>query len=406
MEVVVGLDIGTTKICIIVGEIGNDGSANILAVGTSPSVGLSKGIIIDVDSTVEAICEAKEQAEKQCGFKIKRAYAGIAGGHIKSINSHGEIRIFNNNDEITEEDVENVIAAAKAIEVPDGERIIHSIPRQYIVDSTEGIKQPLGISANQLEVDVHIVTAAITSIQNIIKSAEKAGIYVENIVLQPIASSKAVLSESEKELGVVLIDIGGGTADMAIFDSGSIWHTAVIPVGGNHVTGDIAIGLKTSKRSAEEVKKTHGSALWKQIPDEEIEISDVSEKGVKHVSRKFLCQIIEARMQEIFELSLKEIERSHYSNMVPAGIVLTGGTSIIPGLTDLASEIMQYPVRKGYPDNIECDEEVMKNPIYSTGMGLLQHGIERHMNKVKERPVGFSINSVTKLVRSWFKEFF
>jgi cell division protein FtsA len=406
MEVIVGLDIGTTKVCAIVGEVEPSGKINIVGVGTSPSTGLRKGIIVDVDKAVEAICEAKAQAESESGLRIRRAYVGIAGGHLCSINNRGAVRIFNSHPEIAEEDVENVLAAARAINVPDGAEIIHVLPRDFIVDGHGGIKRPVGMYAEQLEVDAHVVIAQVMAIQNLVRCVNKAGIQVEDIVLQPIASSEAVLSQSEKDLGVILVDIGGGTTDLAVFDDGAIWHTAVIPVGGNLVTSDIAHGLRCSLSVAEDIKKKYGAALPEEISDDQIEVADVSEKGSNMVSRRFLCQIMEARLSEIITLAQKEIFDSRYPNVVPAGMVLTGGSSMINGLTRLVSDITGYPVRAGLPENIGENSTIIRNPVYATGVGLLQYGAKRYVKRMEERPVKFSFNSIINTVKGWFKEFF
>lgn len=406
MEVIVGLDIGTTKVCVIVGEVEASGKINIIGVGTSPSTGLKKGIIVDADKAVDAICEAKEQAEIECGLRIRRAYVGIAGGHLCSINNRGVVRIFNSDSEITDEDVENALAAAKAVNVPDGAEIIHVLPRDFIVDGLGGIKRPVGMYGSQLEVEAHVVLASVTAIQNTIRCANRAGIQVEDIVLQPIASSEAVLSQSEKELGVILVDIGGGTTDVAVFDEGAIWHTAVIPIGGHHITSDIAHGLRSSLPVAEDVKKKYGAAVPETVSDDQIEVVDISERGTSLVSRRFLCQIIEARMQEIMALVQKEVVRSQYQNVVPAGLVLTGGSSMVEGLTLLASDITGYPARTGLPENTGEDSGIIRNPIYATGVGLLKYGAKRYVKRVEDRPLKFSINSIVSIVKGWFKEFF
>lgn len=406
MEVIVGLDIGTTKVCVVVGEVEASGKINIIGVGTSPSTGLRKGIIVDADKAVDAICEAKEQAESECRLRIRRAYVGIAGGHLCSINSRGVVRVFNSNSEITDEDVKNVLAAAEAVNVPDGAEIIHVLPRYFIVDGHGGIKRPVGMYGSQLEVEAHVVIASVAAIQNTIRCANRAGIQVEEIVLQPIASSEAVLSQSERELGVILVDIGGGTTDVAVFDEGAIWHTAVIPVGGHHITNDIACGLRSSLSIAEDVKKKYGAALPDTVSDDQIEVVDISERGTSLVSRRFLCQIIEARMQEIMTLVQDELVRSHYRNVVPAGLVLTGGSSMMSGLTRLASDITGYPTRTGLPEDAGEDSAIIRNPIYATGVGLLRYGARKYVNRVEERPLKFSIDSIVGMVKGWFKEFF
>jgi cell division protein FtsA len=406
MEVIVGLDIGTTKVCVIVGEVEISGGINIVGVGSSPSTGLHKGIIVDADKVVDAICEAKAQAELECGFKIKRAYVGIAGGHLCSLNSRGAIQVYNSDFGITDEDVEQVLASAKAVKLPDGAEIIHVFAREFIIDGHGGIKRPVGMYGNQLEVEAHVVIASVMAIQNIIRCTNRAGIQVEDVVLQPIASSEVVLSPSEKELGVILVDIGGGTTDVAVFDEGTIWHTTVIPVGGRHITSDIAHGLRSSLACAEDVKLKHGSAVPEAVEDDQIEVMDIREKDTILVSRRFLCQIIEARLQEIMTLVGEDIVRSQYRNAMPSGLVLTGGSSMLHGLTLLASKVTGYPARVGLPEGFGEDREIIRNPIYATGVGLLQYGAKRYVKKAGERPQRISIDSIVRMVKGWFKEFF
>ena len=349
-NIIVGLDIGTTKICAIVGER-KGGPIEIIGIGSQKSKGVRRGIVVNIESTVESIKKAVTEAELMAGCEINKAYCGIAGGHIRAFNSHGVIAVKNR--EITEADIERVIEAAQAIVIPPDREVLHVIPQEYIVDDQEGIQEPLGMIGIRLEVKVHIVTAAVTSAQNIIKCANKAGLDVADIVLQQIASSEAVLGSDEKEIGVVLIDIGGGTTDIALFHGGTIKYTTVISLGGNQVTGDIAVGLRTPTEEAEKLKKQYGCALAAMVSkDDSIDVPSVGGNKTRKVSRYMLCEIIEPRLEEIFELVKREVEKSGYFSLCSSGVVLTGGTASMDGIAELAEQVFNLPVRKGLPANI------------------------------------------------------
>ena len=381
---IAGLDIGTTKIGVIIGEVTEEDSLNVIGVGMSPSDGLRKGVVVNIDKTVNAIEHAVEEAELMAGIDVDSVFVGIAGGHIKSINSKGVVAITNANNEISQEDVERVIEQAKAVAIPMDREIIHVIPQEFIVDEQTGIKEPIGMSGVRLEVEAHVVTGAITSAANIYKSVEKAGLNVLDLVLEPLASSYAVLSKDERELGVALVDMGGGTTDIAIFFDEAIRHTAVISLGGKNVTSDIAIGIRTPIEQAEEIKKRHGIAVASLVrKDEHIEVPGVGGRESREVSRAVLASIIEPRLEEIFSLVHREIKRSEFADMLGAGIVLTGGGALLEGITDLAEQVFDMPVRVGTPTGFGGLADSVKSPIWSTAIGLIQYG-QKHYAEVPE----------------------
>jgi cell division protein FtsA len=380
-DVIVGLDIGTTKIAAVVAEINPAGGADIIGLGTSPSKGLRKGVVINIDGTVESIRKAVEEAEQMAGVEINNVYTGIAGGHIKGFNSRGVIAIKDR--EVTKHDIDRVIEAAKAVAIPTDREVIHVLPREFIIDDQDGIREPLGMSGVRLEAEVHIVTGAVTSAQNIVKSCKRAGLEVNGMVLQQLASSYAALNDDEKDLGVAIIDIGGGTTDIAIFVQGSIWHTAVIALGGNHLTNDIAVGLRTPTPEAERIKVKYGCALASLVrPDETIEVPSVGGRKPRSLSRDVLCRIIEPRMEEIISLSWDEIKRAGFENLIPSGVVITGGSSILEGMTELSEQIFNLPVRRGVPRQLGGLADIINSPIYTTGVGLVLYGAE---HRGKER---------------------
>lgn len=371
-SIFVGLDIGTTKICTIIGEeIG--GEIEIIGIGSSPSKGLRKGVVINIESTVGSIKKAMEEAELMAGIELKSVYAGIAGGHIKGFNSHGIIAVKNR--EVSESDVKRVIDAARAIAIPVDREVIHILPQEFIVDDQDGIQQPLGMNGVRLEAKVHIVTGAVTSAQNIIRCVNRTGMDVSTIVLEQLASAKAVLSEDEKELGVVIVDIGGGTTDVAVFSEGSIKHTMVITLGGDHLTNDIAVGLRTPVIEAEKIKKKSGCAMASLVDkDETIEVPSVGGRKPRVISRQILAEIIEPRVEEILSLVQREVERSGYGDLLASGIVLTGGSSLLSGMADIGEQIFNMPVRIGYPRGISGLVDLVNSPMYATGVGLVLYG--------------------------------
>ncbi len=377
-NLIVGLDIGTTKIAVIISELEESGPPRIVGIGTSRSEGLKRGVVINLEKTVESITKALEDAEMMAGVKVSSVFAGIAGDHIRSINSRGVIALSGSGSEISSKDVERVINAARAVALPMDREIIHVLPQEYTVDDQSGIKDPIGMSGVRLEAEVHIVTGAVTSAQNIYRSVKKAGLEVCDLVLQPLASSYALLSPEEEELGVALIDLGGGTTDIAIFHDGSIRHTAVIGLGGNNVTNDIAIGLRTPVEQAEEIKKSYGCALSGLVDsDEMIKVPGVGGREPKEISRGVLAAIIEPRAEEIFSLVLREIKKTNYSDLLVAGVVLTGGGSLMEGMIELAEQIFDMPAKKGIPQGFSGLVDLVSTPIHSTGVGLILYGLEQ-----------------------------
>jgi cell division protein FtsA len=374
-ELIVGLDIGTTKIAAIVGELTEDG-LDIIGIGTAPSRGIRKGVVVNIDSTVQSIEKAIEEAEHMAGCEITTVYAGIAGGHIKGINSHGTVAVKDR--EVRDGDVSRVIESAKAVALPMDREIIHVLPQEYIVDEQDGIREPLGMAGVRLEAKVHIVTAAVTSAQNVVKCCNRCGLQVADIVLEPIAAAESVVHDDEKELGVALVDIGGGTTDIAIFNDGAIVHTSVLPLGGNHVTNDIAVGLRTPLDAAEKIKQRYGCAAPALTnPEETIEVPSVGGRQPRILSRSVLTDIIQPRMQEIFEHVRKEIVKSGHEDLLASGVVLTGGATSLEGTVELAEEVLGFPTRRGTPRGIGGLVDVVRTPAYATGVGLVLYGARR-----------------------------
>jgi cell division protein FtsA len=375
-ELIVGLDIGTTKIAAIVGEVNEEG-IDIIGVGTHPSRGLRKGVVTHIDNTVASIKRAVEEAELMAGCEISSVYAGIAGGHIRGLNSHGIVAVKDG--EVRETDIARVIDAAKAVAIPMDREIIHVLPQDFVVDNQDGIKEPLGMSGVRLETKVHIVTAAVTSAQNIIKCCNRCGLQVADLVLQPLASAEAVLHEDEKELGVALIDIGGGTSDLTIFLDGSIVHTSVLPIGGNHLTNDIAVGLRTPAAEAEKIKQRWGCAMTSLVEGgEEIEVPSVGGREPRKLARRILCEIIEPRVEEIFLLVQREVAKTGYEELLASGAVITGGTTILEGMPELAEEVLGLPVRRGIPHGIGGLVDVVRSPKFATSVGLVLRGAKQN----------------------------
>jgi cell division protein FtsA len=407
-DLIVGIDIGTTKICAIVAEENEDGRLDVIGIGTSPSRGLRKGVVVNIDTTVDSIKRALEEAELMAGVDIHSVFVGIAGGHIKGLNSRGVIAISGRNREVTPGDVERVIDAAKAVALPVDREVIHVLPQEFIIDDQGGIKEPVGMSGVRLEAEVHIVTGAVTSAQNIIKCCNRAGLEVQDIVLQQLASSLSTLTPDERELGVILVDIGGGTSDIAVFVEGSIWHTAVLALGGDQITNDIAIGLRTPSHEAEEVKKKHGCALASLIPaDQTLEVPSVGGRRPRLLSRQTLCEVIQPRVEEIFSLVDREVRRAGYGEHCAAGMVVTGGASIMEGVPELGEQVLDLPVRRGLPTGVGGLTDVVASPIYATGVGLALYGAQnRHQRKFRRVAEHAMFNRVVERMKEWFGEFF
>lgn len=401
--VIVGLDIGTTKTCAIVAEVRENG-VDIIGVGSHPSEGLRKGMVVNIENTVESIRRAVEEAERTSGCEIRSVYVGVGGSHIQCHNSMGIVAVKG---EVDDDDVEQATEAGRAIAMPLGRQILHALPQYFVVDAQDGIRDPVGMAGVRLEAKVHVVTGAVTSIQNIVKSVNRVGLDINEIVLEQIAASEAVLSDDEKALGVALIDIGGGTTNIAIFTDGGIQHTAVLPVGGHYVTSDIAMGLKTPLADAERIKIKHGCAHMPMIPaDETIEVPSVGGREPRNVSRQILGRIIEPRMDEILGMVNKEIIRSGCEDILAAGIVLTGGTAILEGVPELAEQLFNYPVRRGFPTGIGGLTDVVNSPLYATGVGLALFGSHSIARDKLIRAEGNFIVRPFKRLKQWVLDFF
>lgn len=403
-NIIVGLDIGTTKISTIVAQVSEDG-VDIIGIGSAPSKGLRKGVVINIESTVESIRRAVEEAEGMCHQRITSVYTGIAGGHIRGINSHGIVALKDG--EVRASDVERVFEAAQAVAIPLDREVIHVIPQEFVVDEQDGIRDPIGMSGVRLEGKVHIVTAAVTSAQNIVKCCNRAGLNVKDIVLEQLAAAEATLSPEEKELGVALIDIGGGTTDLAVFSGGSVVHTAVLSVGGNHLTNDLAVGLRTPFQEAEKVKLRYGCALSSLVQKEEtVEVPSIGGGADRILSRQILSEIIEPRVEEIFSLIRQEITKSGYEDLISSGIVLTGGSTLLEGMPELAEQIFNLPIRRGIPRGIGGMVEVVKSPLYATGVGLVLMGNHSKGNQLFCSREGNVYSRVKERMREWLEEIF
>jgi cell division protein FtsA len=374
-NLIVGLDIGTSKVVAVVGEVGPDGAIDVVGAGAHPARGLKKGVVVNIESTVQSIQRAVDEAERMAGCRIHSVYTGISGSHIRGFNSHGVTAIKHH--EVTAEDVERVIEAARVVAIPADQKILHILPQEFIIDGQEGIQEPVGMAGVRLEARIHIVTCAISAEQNIVKCVRRCGLEVDDVILQPLASSRAVLTQDEKELGVCLLDIGGGTTDLAVFTHGAISHTEVIPVAGNQVTNDIAVAFHTPTPAAEELKIKHACCL-KQLAraNERIDVAGVGDRAARALSRLELAEVVEPRYEELFEVALGKLQRSGFEHLIPAGVVLTGGSSQMAGIVELAEEVLHLPVRRGLPRDVTGPQEVVRNPIYATAVGLLLFGNE------------------------------
>ncbi|MDD5154649.1 MAG: cell division protein FtsA [Desulfovibrionales bacterium] len=401
-DIIVGLDIGTTKICAVVGEV-KENTIKIVGVGSHPSIGLRKGVVVNIESTVNSIQKAIEEAELMAGCEIKSVYAGIAGSHIKGFNSHGVIAIKGR--EVGQNDIDRVIDAARAVAIPMDREVIHILPQEYIVDDQDGIIDPLGMTGVRLEAKVHIITGAVTSAHNIIKCCNRAGLDVCDIVLESLASAEAVLSNEEKDLGVALIDFGGGTTDLAVFTGGSIRHTSVLGLGGNNLTNDIAVGLRTPMAEAEKIKVRHGCCLNTMIQkDQTIEVPSVGGRKPRIVSRYILSEILEPRVEEVFSLIDQEIIRSGFKELVAAGLIVTGGSALLEGIPEMAEQIFNLPTRVGYPKGVTGLVDVINSPMYATAVGLLIYGLNNEPERKFRIRDEHIFNRVTNRMKRWFKD--
>ena len=407
-NLIVGLDIGTSKVVAIVGEINNSDEIEVVGIGSHPSKGLKRGVVVNIESTVHSIQKAVEEAELMAGCDIHSVYTGIAGSHVRSLNSHGIVAIRDN--EVSESDVERVIDAARAVAIPADQKILHILPQEFLIDNQDGIREPVGMSGVRLEAKVHIVTGAESAAQNIVKCVKRCGLDVDDIVLEQLASSYSVLTEDEKELGSCLVDIGGGTTDIAVFIGGAIQHTAVIPIAGDQVTNDIAVSMRTPTPYAEEIKIKYACALSQLAnPDETIEVPSVGDRPPRRLARQTLAEIVEPRFEELFKLIRNELKRSGYEELIAAGIVITGGSSKMEGAVELAEEIFHMPVRLGVPQYVEGLLDVVRNPIHATGVGLLLYGCESINQSGYSRSsshIAYGIGDVWDRMKLWFQEQF
>jgi cell division protein FtsA len=411
-EIIAGLDLGTTKVCAIVAEQTDDG-IDIIGIGSVPSKGLRKGVVVNIESTVQSIKAAIEQAETMAGCEIRTVYAGVAGSHVRSVNKEGVAAVPNR--EVDAEDVRRVLEQAKAFPLPADRQVLHVLPQEYVVDDQDGIKEPIGMSGVRLEARVHVVTAGTASIQNIIKCTERCGLYVADVVLEPLASAEAVLFDDEKEIGVALIDIGGGTTDVILYVNGAVVHTAVVPIGGLSLTSDIAQGLRTPLAEAERIKIKYGCASVALVDHEEtIEVPSVGGRPARVLPREVLCGIIEPRVEEIFQAVRHVIDETGFAEMLGAGVVLTGGTTMLDGMPEFAERVLELPVRRGSPTGVGGLVDVVKSPAYSTGVGLVKFGAQKLRSQSAERPAAPEPQAVApspvsgwgRRLGAWFREVF
>ena len=401
-NLLVALDIGTSKIVTLVAEITAEDTLALIGMGSHPSRGLKKGVVVNIESTVNAIQRSLEEAELMADAKIKEVITGIAGSHIKSFNSHGMVAIKDK--EVQQYDIDRVIETARAVNIPVEQQVLHILEQEFIIDGQGSVRQPLGMSGMRLEVKVHIVTGAVSAAQNIMKCVRRCGLEVHDLMLQPLASSDAVLLDDEKELGVCLVDVGGGTTDIAVFTDGAIRHTSVIPIAGDQITNDIAMALRTPTKDAEELKIQHGVALRQLASTTEmIEVPGVSERGPRELSRQTLAEVIEPRVEELYSLIQRELRSSGLEELLSSGIVLTGGSSLMRGMVELGEEVFHMPVRVGVPNYTGALSEVVRNPRYATAVGLLMAGLDQVKREQHARMQGQGFKDVFERMRLWFK---
>jgi len=401
-NLIVGLDIGTSKVVAIVCEISPDDEVDVIGIGSNPSKGLKKGVVVNIESTVQSIQRAVEEAELMAGCQIQSVYAGIAGSHIRSLNSHGIVAIRDK--EVVQGDVDRVIDAARAVAIPADQKILHILPQEFVIDKQEGIREPIGMAGVRLEAKVHLVTGAVSAAQNIVKCVRRCGLEVDDIILEQLASSYSVLTEDEKDLGVCLVDIGGGTTDVAVFTEGSIKHTAVIPIAGDQVTNDIAVALRTPTQYAEEIKIKYACALTQLAsPDETIEVPSVGDRPPRRLARQTLAEVVEPRYEELLGLVQAELRRSGFEDICAAGVVLTGGSSKMEGVIELAEEVFHVPVRLGYPQHVIGLTDVVCNPIHATGVGLLLYGHQHRDDRKMDTSVNQGFKGIMEKMKRWFQ---
>lgn len=400
-NIITGLDIGTSKVVALVGEITPDGEIELIGMGCHPSRGLKRGVVVDIEATVNSIQRAVQEAELMANCEVRSVYTGIAGSHIRSLNSHGIVAIRDN--EVSQADVERVIDAAKAVAIPADQKILHILPQEFIIDNQGSIREPIGMAGVRLEARVHLVTGSVSAAQNIAKCVRRCGLEVNDIILEQLASSHAILTEDEKELGVCLVDIGGGTTDIAVFYDGAIQFTAVIPIAGDQVTNDIAMALRTPSKSAEAIKVSHGYAMSELAnASQMIDVSSVSERSGRQISAKALSDVVSARYEELFTLVRNEIRRSGFEDLIAAGVVLTGGASNVNGAIELAEMCFEMPVRHGVPQQMKGLADAIQNPAWATSVGLLLHGFQQQYESGYNVPVLNDANGVWLRMKKWF----
>jgi cell division protein FtsA len=401
-KLLVGLDIGTSKVVAVVGELSPEGALEVIGIGSHPSRGLKRGVVVNIESTVQSIQRAVEEAELMAGCEINSVFTGIAGSHVRSLNSHGIVAIREK--EVSPSDVERVIDAARAVAIPADQRILHVLPQEFVIDTQEGIREPVGMSGVRLEAKVHLVTGAVSAAQNIVKCVQRCGLEVEDVVLEQLASSYSVLTDDEKELGICLVDLGGGTTDIAVFCGGAIQHTAVIPIAGDQVTNDIAVSLRTPTQYAEEIKIKYACALSQLAnPDETIEVPSVGDRPPRRLARQTLAEVVEPRYEELFALVRDELRRSGFEELIAAGVVLTGGSAKMEGAVELAEEVFHTPVRLGIPQYVEGLVDVVRNPIHATGVGLLLYGKAASQAKADSAASRGGMFSAFERMKAWFQ---
>jgi cell division protein FtsA len=401
-NLIIGLDVGTSKVAALVGEIAPDNSIEVIGIGVQPSRGLKKGVVVNIESTVQSIQRAIEEAELMAGCEIRSVFAGIAGSHVRSLNSHGVVAIRDR--EVSDIDVQHVVDAAKAVAIPADQKILHVLPQEFIIDGQEGIRDPIGMSGVRLEAKVHIVTGAESAAQNIEKCIQRCGLEVDDIVLEQLASSFSCLTDDERDLGVCIIDIGGGTTDLAVFSQGAIRHTAVIPIAGDQVTNDIAVSMRTPTQYAEDIKVKYACALSQLAnPDESIEVPSVGDRPARRLARQTLAEVVEPRYEELFGLAREELRRSGFEEIIASGIVLTGGSAKMEGAIELAEEVFHVPVRLGVPQHIKGLTDVIRNPIYSTGAGLLLYARDNAFAGNRGKSIAGNARSMAERMKNWFQ---
>jgi len=403
-HVIAGLDVGTTKICCVIAEAAAGGRLDVIGVGTSPSHGLRKGVVVNIDSTVESIKRAVSEAEAMATTDIASVIASVGGGHVRGANSRGVIAVAGKHLEVSQSDVDRALEAARAVDVPADREVIHVLPQTFIVDDQDGVKEPLGMSGTRLEVEVHLVTGAATSVRNVVRSVNRAGLQVQDVVLAPLASAEACVSAEEKELGILLVDLGGGTTDVALFRDGAVWYTTVLPLGGDHISNDIAVGLRTPTADAEELKKRHGCALTALVrEDETVDVPSVGGRKARQLSRHILSEIIQPRVEEIFTLVARDLARAGLADVAAGGVVVTGGTSGMRGVPELAEQVFDVPVRRGVPQGVGGLADVVRTAAHATAVGLALYGGFDHVGGTPAEP---SEGSFGGRLRSWIRDMF